>query len=393
MKRRGPTVVVVVIDGFGVGPAPDYFRYHSHPTHTAQTVVSAAQRCGYTLSNMWQLGLGAYLGENPGVGNSWTLVPSAAGCDTPSGHWELMGCTTTQAPPTWPDGFDSDLAQGLADACGVEGWLGNVAINGVVALDRWGQQHCDTDLPILYTSADSVLQVACHEDTFGLARLNDICATARTYLDNWADERNEAAVTRVISRPFAGTGGNWARTNNRRDWSMSAPSRTALDAVADAGLPVTSIGKIGDIFAHRSTGTETHPAGDAACFAETIRAVEHSNGGLVFTSLVEFDSRYGHPRDPDGYASHLAWFDSVLGDLTKVMRPGDRLVLTADHGNDPTAAGNDHTREVVPGLVWGPDLDGGYVGVAPMSSLGQAICCHLGVTEPVVPASIHLEAA
>jgi phosphopentomutase len=379
------TVVVVVADGLGVGGAPDAERFDSVGANTAGAALAAADRLGLVTPNLDRLGLRALVEPHSGdpEGAAWALVEHSGGCDTPTGHWELMGVTTPIAPPTYPDGFDAELLDELAAACGVEGWLTNGPISGLVVLERCGAEHVTSGLPIVYTSADSVLQIAAHEDHFGLERLLDVCAAARRVLDRRAAAAGTSAIGRVIARPFVGTDGKWARTANRRDWPVPPPSATALDLAAAAGVRVTGIGKIGDIFDHRGLSRELHPRADgpgidAACLDATVS--EMGAGGLVFTNLVAFDTLYGHPRDVDGYARHLAWFDAAIAAVCDALHDGDRLVITADHGNDPTARGNDHTRERVPGLVWGPDLAcRGRRGTAPMAALGAAVLTHLGV--------------
>jgi phosphopentomutase len=380
-------VVVVVVDGFGVGPAPDALRFGPYLAHTARSVATAADAVGIPLEVLRSWGLGNYLGRptTPGVSTvstaaTWSLVPSSAGCDTPTGHWELMGCATDVAPPTFPDGFDAGFLARLAADAKVDGWLGNCVASGVAVIARYGAEHCAGGRPIVYTSADSVLQIAACEEHFGLERLWQVCASVRTTADSLAAGARTAAVGRVIARPFVHTPEGLHRSNNRRDWAVPPPRPTVLDVASEAGVPVTTIGKIGDIFDHRGCGDELHPAGDAACWVATVDAVADTPGGLVFTNLVEFDTRYGHPRDPVGYARHLGWLDANLPRVADLLRPGDRLVITADHGNDPRAPGSDHTRECVPAIVWGPDLAvRGWQGAAPMGSLGAAVLAAFGL--------------
>lgn len=369
-------VIVIVIDGFGVGAASDASEFDSSGANTISSVFKAADARGIVYENLLNLGLGSYVGGELGCGDSWTLTPDAAGCDTPSGHWEMMGCVTAVAPPVYPEGFNESLLQELAKACAIPGWLGNEVIDGMGALSAWGAQHLETGKPIIYTSADSVMQVAAHEEVFGLQRLWDVCATLRHELDERA--KGSAAVGRIIARPFTGEA-EFTRTNNRRDWAVPPPRQTALDVLQEVGIPTIGIGKIGDIFAHRGLSEELHPDGDAACLGATIEAIDVMHSGLIFTNLVEFDSRFGHRRDPSGYAKHLAWLDKELPNLIETMNKDDRLVLTADHGNDPSYSGFNHTRENVPALCYAPNKNKGSRAGASMSSLGGAVCEYFGI--------------
>ena len=307
------------------------------------------------------------------------------GKDTSTGHWEMMGCPLDQAFPVFAEGFGPEILDPFIERSGLDGVLGNKAASGTEILDELGAEHVATGKPIVYTSADSVFQVACHEEHFGLERLYEICRTARELLD-------PLGVGRVIARPFIGEDGDWQRTYNRRDFSMLPPTDTALDRIAAAGQPVVGVGKIEDIYAGQGVTESIHTEGNTdgmARFTERARTLDE---GLLFINLVDFDMLYGHRRDAAGYARALEVFDQELVRFEESLRPGDLVLLTADHGNDPTFMdGTDHTREYVPVLAYGPDL---AVGVdlgtrATFADIGATVEEHLGL-DPAGPGASFL---
>lgn len=384
-------VMFVVADSLGVGHAPDADRFASEGAHTAKSVLDAGAASGlsYPTLESWGLRHAACLdGPDGGTGRAWALYETSAACDTPTGHWELFGRRSDVAPPTFPTGFSPAFLERLARAGGVDGFLANEVINGVKVIELYGEEHLASGKPIIYTSADSVVQIAAHEESFSLERLYELCIALRHELDSDATVAEYGRLGRVIARPFVGTVGNFIRTGNRRDWAVPPPDPTALDLLANAGIPSIGIGKIGDIFTHRGLASEVHPDGDAACLDATVDAFDAlDRPGMVIVNLVEFDTKYGHMRDPLGYAEHLAWLDARLVELATHLVTGDRIVVTADHGNDPNWVGTDHTRERVPALVWGPDLASGRFDPAPMASLGAGICAGFGIGHSALDAS------
>ena len=376
---------LIVLDSVGCGGAPDADDFGDEG---ANTLAHIAQYCaaerpsgGLKLPNLDKLGLGAAVriasGEKtPGLNEMPSGLWGAAtevsnGKDTPSGHWELAGLPVpfdwTYFPDTEPC-FPPALVDLVRQAAGTEGILGNRHASGSLIIEDEAENHIRTGWPICYTSVDSVFQIAAHEDHFGLDRLLDLCRTIAPTL-------HEMKVGRVIARPFVGNG-PWERTSNRRDFAIMPPAPTLCDAVQGAGRQVHAIGKVGDIFSMR--GIDTHVKGpDAALMRHLQDAVrDMPYGSLTFANFVEFDSLYGHRRDPAGYAAHLEWFDGCLPPILEAMRPDDIMVFTADHGNDPTWRGSDHTRERVPVLVAGKS---GEAGLIAFSDIAASICTHLGV--------------
>jgi phosphopentomutase len=265
----------------------------------------------------------------------------------------MMGCPLDRAFPVFPQGFPREILDPFVRRSRIPGVLGNAPASGTEILDRLGAEHLATGKPIVYTSADSVFQVAAHAESFGLERLYEICGIAREILDPFG-------VARVIARPFIGAPGAFKRTYDRRDFSLPPPRETVLDRLSRSGLPVIGVGKIADIFAGRGVTEAVHTEGNADGMAATIRLTGEVDRGLVLVNLVDFDMLYGHRRDPLGYRKALEEFDSSLAKLETRLRPGDLVILSADHGNDPTMLETtDHTREYVPVLALGPDIRGG----------------------------------
>ncbi|WP_298431145.1 phosphopentomutase [uncultured Jannaschia sp.] len=382
---------LVVLDSVGCGGAPDAAEFGDAG---ANTLAHIAQFCAdrrpegpLRLPVLDRLGLGAAialasgdaalgLGAEPQAlwGAATEISP---GKDTPSGHWELAGLPVpwdwTYFPDTQPC-FPPTLVDAVCAAAGTGGILGNRHASGTLIIEEEAEAHLRTGWPICYTSVDSVFQIAAHEEAFGLDRLLDLCAAVAPIL-------HDMRVGRVIARPFVGADGVWTRTANRRDFAILPPAPTLCDAVQGAGRAVHAIGKIGDIFSMR--GIDTVAKGpDAALMRHLADAVhDMPDGSLTFANFVEFDSNFGHRRDPEGYAGHLEWFDGEIGPILDALRPGDRMIFTADHGNDPTWRGNDHTRERVPVLVAGAE---GAAGQIAFADVAASICAHLGVP-PIGP--------
>lgn len=392
MKRA----VILMMDSFGVGYADDAEQFGDVGANTLGHIIEKTQ---VKLPNLARLGLEALATEARGplahsLGFEGDLQGAygyaqelSHGKDTPSGHWEMAGL-----PVQYDWGYFTDLEncfpQKLLDdfiaQTGIPGVLGNCHASGTVILDELGEEHIKTGKPIVYTSADSVFQIACHEKHFGLERLYTICEIARRLVD-------EYNVGRVIARPFVGEAGAFERTANRRDYATPPHEKTLLDYLCDAGGTVISVGKISDIYAHKGISQSIKAPTNDALFAATLEAFKTCpDQGLVFTNFVDFDSKYGHRRNVQGYADALKAFDERLPEIEALLQPGDLMLLTADHGCDPTWQGTDHTREFVPVIFAGP-------GVAPQNlgkresfaDMGQTLARHFGL-EPLAHGSAAL---
>lgn len=358
----GKRALVIVLDSVGCGGAPDAAAYGDAGADTLGHLYGGFP--ALRLPNLDSLGLAALMGrpvpENIRKDSrAFRLTELSSGKDTTTGHWELMGCMTAE-PFLTCDAFPDDFVAALAEAGGT-GFIGNKPASGTAILDELGDAHMRTGNPILYTSADSVLQIAAHEESFGLERLRELCRTARSLLD----ERG-MRVGRVIARPFVGDAvSGFRRTANRHDDSLT-PGETALDRLEECRVKVIGVGKISDIFADKSV-TESYPTKDNREGMERIDelwSAPSCGDRFLFANLVDFDSLYGHRRDPDGYARCLMEFDAWLGVFLEEIAAQDLVIITADHGNDPYHRGTDHTREQVPCLVVsGGEFDPGEMGV------------------------------
>lgn len=357
-----PRVICLVADGLGVGEAPDAKKYGDEGSNTLAHTAEAVG--GIRLPTLEKLGLGN-IGDFPGIkrvsnpsGWAGKMAERSEGKDTTTGHWELAGVITAKPMATFPDGFPKVLLDEFISAAKVPGILGNKAASGTAIIDELGEEHVKTGKPIVYTSADSVFQVACHEETFGLERLQEICRLARELTMPYQ-------IGRVISRPFIGSGkGNFQRTENRRDFALP-PDKNCLDLLYENGVPVISVGKIEDIFAHRAISAGNHTGNNRDSLKASLDYLQKNRGksSFIFTNLVDFDMLYGHRRDPVGYARALSELDEFLPKILGELEEGDALLLTADHGCDPTFRGTDHTREYVPLVVHAPGTGGGSLGV------------------------------
>ncbi len=383
---------LVVLDSVGAGGAPDAREFGDQGANTLGHIARecAAGRADVGRSGPLRLpvldglGLGAAVKlasgmDAPGLGAEpaglWGAAEEVSrGKDTPSGHWELAGVPVpwdwTYFPQTEP-AFPPDLVAEVCRLAGTEGILGNCHASGMPVIARFCDEHKRTGWPICYTSADSVFQIAAHEEWFGLDRLLALCKGI-------APRLHAMKVGRVIARPFTGTCDDFRRTANRHDYAIAPPAPTLLDWVAGAGRATHAIGKIGDIFSMRGIGKLWKGKSDADLFEHLLRlGGEAEDGSLTFANFVEFDSLYGHPRDVAGYARHLEWFDAALPRFLAQLGPGDLAIFTADHGNDPTWTGTDHTRERVPVVGWG--LGAKAVGLRGFFDVGATIAGHLGV--------------
>jgi len=377
-------VFLFILDSFGIGGAPDAAKYGDLG---ANTFVHISEATHVELPNLASLGLGlaaeASSGKNPLAAEvlkgQWGYACEVShGKDTPSGHWEIAGVPVLfdwgYFPATIPT-FPKSFTDAFVSQAGLPGILGNKHASGTDIIVQLGAEHMASGKPIVYTSADSVIQIAAHEQSFGLDRLYDICKIARKL-------SYELNIGRVIARPFVGgEPANFTRTGNRKDYTVLPPSPTLLNVLTDAGRDIITIGKIGDIYAHSGTGREVQASGNANLFSATLAAVPKlKDGGFLMTNFVDFDMLYGHRRDPQGYAAALAYFDLHLPDAMALMRDGDLMILTADHGNDPTWKGNDHTRECVPVLAYAKGMQPGSFGRREtFADIGQTIAIRLGV--------------
>lgn len=394
--------VLLVLDSVGIGGAPDADAYGDAGSDTLGHIAEAcaagrADRVGLRsgplrLPHFDALGLGAAaagasgrvppgLSGDPGPGAAWGHgVEESAGKDTPSGHWELAGTPVREPwgyfPVTQPC-FPPELVAAICAAAELPGILGNRHASGTQIIDELGAESIRTGRPILYTSVDSVLQIAAHEDSFGLGRLHALCVIARRLCD-------PLRIGRVIARPFTGADtASFRRTANRKDYAMPPPPGALLDRAAEAGRAVVTVGKIGDIFAHRNTGLELKGDGNDANLDLLVEALRDlPDGGVAFANLVDFDSEHGHRRDVAGYAACLERFDRRLPEVLGALSAGDLLVITADHGNDPTFPGTDHTRETVPILAHAPGRPGGAIGRRGFADAGATLARHLGLRPP-----------
>jgi phosphopentomutase len=340
---------IVVLDGVGVGGAPDAASFGDEGSDTLGNTARVVG--GLDLPHFAKLGLGnvTKVAGVPPVAKpaaSWgRMRETAAGKDTTTGHWEIAGVVLHRPLPTYAQGFPAEVMRRFEEIAGAPA-LGNEVASGTEIIARLGAEHQRTGRPIVYTSADSVFQIAAHEETYGLTALYSLCEKCRAMLVG------PHAVGRVIARPFLGAPGSYARTRNRRDFSLEPSGTTLLDLVAASGRDVVSVGKIDDIFARRGITRSEHVLPHAACVDATARALREMASGLVFTNLIEFDMDYGHRNDPVGMARCLAELDARLPELLDAAGGEALLFFTADHGNDPTTPSTDHSREEVPLLVW-----------------------------------------
>ena len=363
--------IITVLDGAGVGALPDAGAYGDAGANTLLHVI--ARHGPLRLPNLCSLGLEYLLllsGSKPPAaepallsGYFGRMAPLSPGKDTTSGHWELAGLILARPFPVFPGGFPADVIESFEKTLGRK-VLGNVAASGTEIIDQLGELHLQTGFPIVYTSADSVFQIAVHEAVASPEQLYRWCETAREIL------QGEHAVGRVIARPFMGSPGKFKRTRGRRDYSLPPPGQTLLDKASSSGYPVAVIGKVADIFSHRGI-TLHRPGGDNDMIAQSLFGlIEEIPRGLLWATFGDFDTVYGHRNDSAGFAAALESFDRCLGTLLRKLGPGDLLFITADHGCDPTHPGTDHTREYVPLMAWGPALGKG-TGLGTRSSLAD----------------------
>ena len=350
-------VIWIVLDSVGMGHAPDAEKFGDPGANTIGHIMERYP--DLRIPNLRRIGYGNIDGmdnmapaDHP-EGAFGRLAEKSAGKDTTIGHWEMAGILKTKPFPVYPDGFPQDVIDEFVRRTGVPGILYNGVASGTVILDRYGDEHMKTGKPIVYTSADSVFQIACNEELYPPEELYRMCRIAREILTG------DHNVARVIARPFVRTATGWARTPNRRDFSCQPEGDFLLPRILAAGQEVYAVGKIEDIFAGVGIGEAVHTKDNMDGMDKTMEALSRVEKGLIFTNLVEFDSTWGHRRDVEGYARGLEDFDRKLGPLMDALGEEDTIVITADHGCDPTYSGTDHTRECVPFLLYGPRVKPG----------------------------------
>ena len=371
-------VILIVLDGAGIGAMPDAPEWGDAGSDTLGHILESR---AVRLPNLQRYGLGNVrpLEHVPPLtkpdGSYGRCALKSNGKDTTTGHWEMAGIILKQAFPTYPNGFPQSLLDRFINETGVPGILGNIAASGTEIIKELGAEHVKTGKPIVYTSADSVFQIAAHEEIIPLGRLYKICETARRILDG------EHKVGRVIARPFLGEPGNFYRTENRHDYAVPPPRANLLPALKEEDLDVVCIGKIASIYDSMGVTEDLTAKNNQQSIDQTIHALEQDTHGLIFSNLVDFDMLYGHRRDTEGYARALEHFDSSLPHIEAAMRAGDLMILTADHGNDPTFPGTDHTREYAPLLVFGksarPGVNLGTRGS--LADIGQTVAENFGL--------------
>jgi len=383
MTGRFERVFLLVLDSVGIGAMPDAKEFGDEGAHTLGHIASSPR--GVKLPNLQRLGLGNI---TPLKGVIPAAQPTAAygkaaelakGKDTTTGHWEMAGVRVSRPFPTFYEGFPQAFVDEFVRRTGVPGYLGNVPASGTEIIQQLGDEHVRSGKPIVYTSADSVFQIACHEESFGLDRLYRLCETARELCD-------DLGVARVIARPFLGANGAYKRTTNRRDYSVALPEETTMDRLQRLpGLETVSIGKVASIYSERGFHRKVKAGDNRAILAAVLEEAKRPFRGLAFANLVDFDQLYGHRRNVEGYAEELEWFDRELPGLLALLGEKDLLLLTADHGNDPLHAGTDHTREYVPVLAWSRETEragGKSLGtLSTFADLGQTVLEALGSPE------------
>jgi phosphopentomutase len=380
MNHNSPfnRIVLIVLDGAGIGEMPDAPAWGDAGSDTLGHILESRP---VHLPNLQQLGVGNVrpLANVPPldqpVGSYGRCALASNGKDTTTGHWEMAGIILDRAFPLYPNGFPQSILDRFIRETGVPGVLGNIPASGTEIIKDLGEAHVTTGKPIVYTSGDSVFQIAAHEEVIPLAKLYGICETARTILDG------EHRVGRVIARPFLGEPGGFYRTENRHDYAVPPPRENLLPALKDEDLDVVCIGKIASIYDSVGVTEDLKAKNNQQSIDQTIKALQQKTRGLIFSNLVDFDMLYGHRRDTEGFARALEHFDSSLPQIQAAMRDNDLMIITADHGNDPSYPGTDHTREYAPLLVYGKTARPGVnLGTRDsLADIGQTIAENFGL--------------
>ncbi|HEV7682305.1 MAG TPA: phosphopentomutase [Pyrinomonadaceae bacterium] len=378
LSNKFNRIVLIVLDGAGIGAMPDAPEWGDAGSDTLGHILESRK---LNLPNLQRYGLGNVRPlqnvpplDQP-VGSYGRCALKSNGKDTTTGHWEMAGIILEQAFPLYPNGFPQSVLDRFISETGVPGVLGNIPASGTEIIKDLGEEHVKSGMPIVYTSGDSVFQIAAHEEVIPLDRLYEICETARRILDG------EHKVGRVIARPFLGEPGNFYRTENRHDYAVPPPRANLLPALKDEDLDVVCIGKIASIYDSLGVTEDLTAKNNQQSIDQTIHALGQDTRGLIFSNLVDFDMLYGHRRDTEGYAKALEHFDSSLPHIEAALRAGDLMIITADHGNDPTFPGTDHTREYAPLLVYGktarPGVNLGTRGS--LADIGQTVATNFGL--------------
>lgn len=372
-----------MLDGVGIGELPDAPNYNDQGSNTLYN--TAIKTGGLNIPNLRALGLGN-IRQIPGgapvdapAGAFGKMLEVSKGKDSTSGHWELAGIISPRDFDYFPDGFPTAMMDEFLSLTGCSGYLGNKAASGTEIIKELGEEHIRTGFPIVYTSADSVFQIAAHEEHFGLERLYEVCEITRHKL------LNNHFVGRVIARPFIGESAEtFRRTTNRRDYSLDPPGETMLDHLRVHGVKTVAVGKIGDLFNEKGLDIIIHTKSNSEGCRETLKAMKEHSNSFIMTNLVDFDVYFGHRLDPEGFRGALEEFDSVLPDILAAMDDTDVLLLTADHGNDPTVTSTDHTREYVPVLMTGKGVQPVDLGVRKtFADAGKTVLDWFGIDAPV----------
>jgi phosphopentomutase len=370
---------VIVLDGVGIGELPDANKYNDEGSNTLCNLANAVG--GLNLPNLELMGLGNIESikgiskvSNPKA-SFGKLSELSEGKDSTTGHWELTGLHVKTDFSYFPNGFNSDIVQKFLKETGCKGILGNKPASGTEIIKELGEEHLETGYPIIYTSADSVFQIAAHEEIIPLKRLYEICSITRNKVLTYPLQ-----VGRVIARPFLGKPGNFSRTKNRKDFSLDPPEPTILDILSEDNIQTIAIGKVNDLFNYRGINKQLLTKSNEEGCAQLLKCAEGTKGGFVFANLVDFDVYFGHRNDPKGFANKLVEFDQFLPEFLNKLNESDRLIITADHGNDPTTPSTDHSREYVPLLYYQKDLDGKNLGVRKtFSDVGKTVADFFGV--------------
>jgi phosphopentomutase len=378
-KNKFNRFILMVLDSLGVGEMPDAAQWGDAGADTLGHILESRK---VSLPNMQSLGLGNIkplanvVAVENAIGSYGRCALFSNGKDTTTGHWEMAGIILEKAFPTFPNGFPDRIINRFINEANVSGVLGNVPASGTEIIKKLGEEHIKTGKPIVYTSADSVFQIAAHEEVIPVKRLYEICEIARNILDG------EDKVGRVIARPFLGTtADNFKRTENRHDYAVPPPRENLLPALSDEGLDVICVGKVASIYDAIGVTQDVPAKNNDQSIDQTINILNEESRGLIFSNLVDFDMLYGHRRDVAGYANALEHFDKRLPEIQNAMREGDVLIITADHGNDPTMPGSDHTREYAPLIVYGKTAKAGVnLGTRKsLADIGQTIAENFGV--------------
>ncbi len=378
MKKNFNRITLIVLDSLGMGEMPDAALWGDAGSDTLGHILESRQ---VNLPNLQRMGLGnirALAGVPPADEPRASFGRCALrsnGKDTTTGHWEMAGIILERAFPTYPNGFPEKIINRFISETGVPGVLGNMPASGTEIIKELGEEHVKTGKPIVYTSADSVFQIAAHEEIISVPKLYEICETARRIL------QGEDEVGRVIARPFVGDAGAFKRTENRHDYAVPPPRENLLLTLSDAGLDVICIGKVASIYDAVGVTKDLPAKNNDQSIDQTVRALNNESRGLIFSNLVDFDMLYGHRRDTEGYARALEHFDTRLPEIESAMRGDDIFIITADHGNDPTRPGSDHTREYAPLIVYGKNARAG-VNLGDrhsLSDIGQTVADNFGL--------------